>query len=125
MAKARKVALRTYSVDDYIEHFQRYGPDEILETAAQEGFPDKELGRLKAFVESRLRTHRWKDGHGWQAIEQKIRVCEGCGLDLPPGSSKRRRFHSDTCRMKLVRQRANGHTTNHGDRQTRTRAAVA
>jgi hypothetical protein len=73
----------------YVMHVQHYGPDAVMESAFED-LSERDLGKLKATIESMERTHQFKAGK-WIERRQVIRQCERCGLDLPPGY--RGRFH--------------------------------
>jgi hypothetical protein len=88
-------------------HVERFGPDLVLESAARE-LRERELGELKAFIESKQRSHYWQAGRAggpdshWRERREKATTCDHCGLDLPVGSGARRRFHSH-CRVAAYR----------------------
>lgn len=94
----------TCTLESYVRHAELFGPDLIIETAAGE-LDEQDLGSLKGFLDSRRRTHRYKGGR-WQELRaRRSRPCEHCKLDLPPGSTSRRRYH-EHCGAAVQRKRA-------------------
>lgn len=81
-----------YDLTAYVHHAERFGPECVLETAAGDLSRD-DLGKLKAFIDSKERTFRWKNGQWVERREGGRRQCEHCGLDLPPGTSIQARYH--------------------------------
>jgi hypothetical protein len=105
-ATVKRSKLAVPDLHSYVHQVQQYGPEEVMEVATRDqNLSDTEKGSLKAMIESKLRTHKFKDG-SWIPTRQHVRVCEGCGLDLGASAGPRRRFHSDNCRMKAARKKA-------------------
>lgn len=90
------------NLDEYVRHVELFGPDCVLETAAGD-LNRAELGSIKAFIESKQRTHRFRLGRWEETRSPRPRQCEGCGLDLPIDAKAHRRFHDSACRMRRVR----------------------
>jgi hypothetical protein len=94
------------SVERYLRHLERFGPECLLQTAAgDDDLARKDLIQLKAVVESRERVDVFKRG-SWQPRKERApRLCDHCGLELPPGSIRSRRFH-EHCRSARYKRAA-------------------
>ena len=88
----------------YIRHAELFGAECVLETA-REDLTRGDLGELKAFIDSKERTHRFKDGHWQERRSTTPRACEQCGLDLPRAARANMRFHGH-CADSAYRNRA-------------------
>jgi hypothetical protein len=93
---------RRHTLAEYQRHLELYGSEYLLETAAGD-LDNKELGQLKALIDSTERTSR-RHGGRWVHRGQEVRTCETCGLDLPKdaGSQMKRHRH---CAKRAARQR--------------------
>jgi hypothetical protein len=93
---------RRHTLADYQRHLELYGSECLLETAAGD-MDEKDLGQLKALIDSTERTSRLHPGQ-WVHRGQEVRPCEECGLDLPKSASSRTLRHRH-CAKKASRQR--------------------
>jgi hypothetical protein len=95
----------TYTLDEYIRHVDLFGSECVLETVADD-LSRYELGQLKAYIESKERTHRFRGGRWEERRAARPRPCDACGLDLPLGIRENKRYHDDACRKRHVRAKA-------------------
>jgi hypothetical protein len=84
----------------YIRHAELFGPEQILETAAEDRHITKQdLGEIAGWLKSRHRSYYWQQGRAggpdsqWRERRTKAKPCEHCGLDLPPGMRTDARYH--------------------------------
>jgi hypothetical protein len=94
----------THDIADFIRHVERYGPECVLEVAA-ENLSDTDVGELRGFIGWKERTQRFKRGQWTERNQQQARACESCGLDLPPGGRSNQRYHRH-CRSAESRRRS-------------------
>jgi len=87
----------------YQTHLDKFGPECVLETAATE-LSEKELGQLKALIDSRQRIQVFKRGRWGDRKERQPRKCRICGLDLPRDAYSNRIQH-EHCRRTAYRRR--------------------
>jgi hypothetical protein len=97
-------SLKVHDLTDYMTHVERYGPECVLETVSQ-----KDVGKLRAFIESKERVFEFKRGQWVERKGKAPRACALCGLDLPPGSSVQTRYHSH-CRSTAASRRRRAKT---------------
>lgn len=90
------------AAESFLRHFERYGPECVLETA-ERSLDVEDVSALRAFVASRERVQRWRDGH-WEQRRAPSRSCAHCGLDLPPGGSPLTRYHRHCARAAAQRR---------------------
>ncbi len=93
---------RRHTLAEYQRHLELWGSECLLETAAHD-LDEKELGQLKALIDSTERISR-RHGGKWVHRGQEVRTCETCGLDLPKDASSRMKRHKH-CAKRAARQR--------------------
>jgi hypothetical protein len=92
----------TNTLAEYSRHLERFGPECVLETAADD-LSEHELGELAAQIKSLERVSTFKRGH-WVERRQHARSCDECGLDLPGNARANMRRHNH-CRQKAYESR--------------------
>lgn len=105
----------------WIRYVENWGPDGVLEAAAEDGLQGQDLARLRHTIEVWQREYTWVPDNRHKTVggiweekpvrEQPIKKCLGCGLDLPAERNPRRRgpkrkFHNDACRKRYDRKKA-------------------
>lgn len=103
--------MSTY--DEYIRHFEMYGPEGVLEIAMKDkrGVTARELADLKSHMGFIDRTHDLKNGVyvkkpdlTEEQLHEKARKCLQCGLELPRSRAAQARFHDGACKQKWYRK---------------------
>ena len=112
--------MRRYPLESYLRHAELFGPELVLETAAGD-LTSRELAQLQAFIESRERTHRWRNGRWEERPERALRRCAHCGLDLPRAARANQRYHGH-CKSTAASRRARGTDSGRGERNHRAPA---
>lgn len=84
------------TLEQYQTHLDKFGPESLLQSAASD-LTEKQLGQLKALMDSRKRMQVFRRGRWVDRKDRKPRACKVCGLDLPVDSRTQRVQH-DHCR---------------------------
>jgi hypothetical protein len=95
--------MTSATLADYSRHLERFGPECILQTAADD-LSEHELGELAAQINSLERVSTFKRGH-WVERHQRFRACDECGLDLPSSARANMRRHPH-CNSRARRSRS-------------------
>ena len=93
---------RRHTLAEYQRHLELYGSECLLETAAGD-LDDRDLGQLKALIDSTERISR-RHGARWVHRGQEVRTCETCGLDLPKDAGPQMKRHKH-CAKRAARER--------------------
>jgi hypothetical protein len=95
-----------HTLAEYQRHLELYGPGCLVETAAAD-LAERELGELRALIDSTERVSRFRNGTWHAHRPEAVRPCVECGLDLPPAARRNMERHAH-CKSRAKRRRAAG-----------------
>jgi hypothetical protein len=93
-----------YTLAAYQRHLELYGPECLVATAAAD-LAGRELGELRALIDSTQRVNRFRNGTWYAHRPEAVRSCVECGLDLPLEAGRNMERHPH-CKSRAKRRRA-------------------